>query len=43
MKLLNIIKNNLFIQNFFGSLVSLVPPYLEFSIGKYLGIKKLFI
>ena len=42
MKLLNIIKNNLFIQNFFGSLVSLVPPYLEFSIGKYLGIKKAF-
>ena len=41
MKLLNIIKNNLFIQNFF-SLVSLVPPYLEFSIGKYLGIKKAF-
>ena len=42
MKLLNIIKNNFFIQNFFGSLVSLVPPYLEFSIGKYLGIKKAF-
>ena len=42
MKLLNIIKNNLFIQNFFGSLVSIVPPYLEFSIGKYLGIKKAF-
>ncbi len=42
MKLLNIIKNNLFIQNFFGSLISLVPPYLEFSIGKYLGIKKAF-
>ena len=42
MKLINIIKNNLFIQNFFGSLVSLVPPYLEFSIGKYLGIKKAF-
>ena len=42
MKLINIIKNNLFIQNFFGSLVSLLPPYLEFSIGKYLGIKKAF-
>lgn len=42
MKLINIIKNNLFIQNFFGSLISLLPPYLEFSIGKYLGIKKAF-
>ena len=42
MKLINIIKNNLFIQNFFGSLISLIPPYLEFSIGKYLGIKKAF-
>ena len=42
MKLINIIKNNLFIQNFFGSLISLIPPYLEFSIGKYLGLKKAF-
>ena len=42
MKLINIIKNNLLIQNFFGSLISLIPPYLEFSIGKYLGIKKAF-
>lgn len=42
MKLINIIKNNLFIQNFFGSLISLIPPYLEFSIGKYIGIKKAF-
>ena len=42
MKLLNIIKNNLFIQNFFGFLISFIPPYLEFSIGKYLGIKKAF-
>ena len=42
MKLINIIKNNLFIQNFFGSLISFIPPYLEFSIGKYLGLKKAF-
>jgi hypothetical protein len=42
MKLLNFIKNNLFIQNFFGTLISFIPPYLEFSLGKYLGIKKAF-
>ena len=40
MNLLKIIKNNLFIQNFIASLVSAIPPYLEFSIGKYLAIKK---
>jgi len=40
MNLLKIIKNNLFIQNFVGSLVSLIPPYLEFSVGKYQAIKK---
>jgi hypothetical protein len=40
MKLLNFIKNNLFIQNFFGSLISLIPTYLEFTLGKYIGIKK---
>ena len=40
MKLLNIIKNNLFIQNFVASIVSLIPPYFEFSVAKYLAIKK---
>ena len=40
MNLLKIIKNNLFIQNLVASLVSAIPPYLEFSIGKYLAIKK---
>lgn len=40
MNLLKIIKRFLFIQNFFASLVSKFPAYLEFSLGKYLGIKK---
>ena len=40
MNLLKIIKNNLFIQNFIASLVSFIPPYLEFSIAKYQAIKK---
>jgi hypothetical protein len=40
MNLLNIIKNNLFIQNLAASIVSLIPAYLEFSISKYLAIKK---
>ena len=40
MNLLKIIKKNLFIQNFVASLVSLIPPYLEFSVGKYQAIKK---
>jgi len=40
MNLLNIIKNNLFIQNLTASIVSLIPAYLEFSVSKYLAIKK---
>ena len=40
MKLLNIVKNNLFIQNFVASIVSLIPSYFEFSVSKYLAIKK---
>ena len=40
MNLLRIIKNNLFIQNFVASVVSLIPPYLEFSVAKYQAIKK---
>ena len=33
-------QNNLFIQNFVASIVSIVPPYLEFSVAKYQAIKK---
>ena len=40
MNLLNLIKNNLFIQNFVASIISLIPPYLEFSVAKYQAIKK---
>ena len=40
MNLLEIIKKNLFIQNLVASIVSFVPPYLEFSVAKYQGIKK---
>ena len=40
MNLLKIIKNNLFIQNYFASIVSLIHHYLEFSLAKYLAIKK---
>ena len=40
MNLLKLIKNNLFIQNFVANIVSLVPSYLEFSVAKYLAIKK---
>lgn len=40
MKLLNFIKNNLFIQNFFSSLVSWYPEFLHFSLDKYFAIKK---
>ena len=40
MNLLKLIKKNLFIQNFVASIVLLVPAYLEFTVGKYLAIKK---
>ena len=40
MNLLKLIKKNLFIQNFVASIASLVPAYLEFTVGKYLAIKK---
>jgi len=44
MSLLKFIKNNLFIQNFVASVISFIPPYLEFGVAKYLAIKKaLFI
>ena len=40
MNLLNLIKNNLFIQNFVANITSFVPSYLEFTVAKYLAIKK---
>ena len=40
MDLLKFIKNNLFIQNLVANIVSLLPPYLEFSVAKYQAIKK---
>ena len=40
MDLLKFIKNNLFIQNLVANIVSLLPPYLEFSVAKYWAIKK---
>ena len=40
MWLLNIVKNSLFIQNFVGYIVSLIPSYLEFTVAKYSAIKK---
>tara|TARA_B100001057_G_C22774766_1_gene921144 strand:- start:644 stop:1363 length:720 start_codon:yes stop_codon:yes gene_type:complete len=38
--LLSIIKNNLFIQNFFSSLIALIHPFLENTLSKYTAIKK---
>ena len=44
MDLLKFLKNNLFVQNLVGNIISFIPPYLELSISKYLAIKKaLFI
>tara|TARA_Y100000389_G_C17338234_1_gene451839 strand:- start:257 stop:973 length:717 start_codon:yes stop_codon:yes gene_type:complete len=40
MHLLSFIKNNLFIQNFFSSLVALIHPFLENTLSKYTAIKK---
>ena len=40
MDLLQIIKKNLFIQNFAASIISAIPPYLEFTVSKYFAIKK---
>lgn len=42
MNLLKILKNNLFIQNFVASIISLIPPYLENSLAKYMALKKAF-
>ena len=40
MNLLKIIKKFLFIQNITAALLARIPPYLEFTVGKYLAIKK---
>ena len=40
MNLIKIIKKFLFIQNIVASIVAKFPPYLEFTVGKYLAIKK---
>ena len=40
MNLINFIKNNLFIQNFFSYLAALPHPFLENTLAKYLAIKK---
>ena len=40
MDLLKFLKNNLFVQNLAGNIISFIPPYLELSISKYLAIKK---
>ena len=40
MNLLKLLKKFLFIQNIFASFVSIIPTYLEFTVGKYLAIKK---
>ncbi len=40
MNLIKFIKKFLFIQNVVSSIVARIPPYLEFTVGKYLAIKK---
>ena len=40
MNLIKIIKKFLFIQNIVASIVAKFPPYLEFTVGKYIAIKK---
>jgi hypothetical protein len=40
MNLLSFIKNNLFIQNLFSSLITLIHPFLENTLSKYTAIKK---
>ena len=43
MNLINIIKNNLIIQNLASSIISIIPPYLHFTLAKYLALKKAFL
>ena len=40
MKLVNFIKNNLFLQNFVASIVSYIHPFIEVNVAKYMAIKK---
>ncbi len=40
MKLVNFIKNNLFLQNFAASIVSYIHPFIEVNVAKYMAIKK---
>ncbi len=40
MSLLKLLKKFLFIQNFAASIIASIPPYLEFTLGKYSAIKK---
>ncbi|MDC6482346.1 macrocin O-methyltransferase [Pelagibacteraceae bacterium] len=40
MSLLKFLKKFLFIQNFIATIVSKIPAYLEFTVSKYLAIKK---
>ena len=40
MDLLKFLKNNLYIQNIVSTFISLIPPFLENTISKYLAIKK---
>ena len=40
MNLIKFIKKYLFIQNITASIVAIIPPYLEFTVGKYMAIKK---
>lgn len=40
MNLIKLIKKFLFIQNITASIIARIPPYLEFTVGKYLAIKK---
>jgi O-methyltransferase len=42
MSLIEIIKNNLFIQNFVSSIITLIHPYFENTVSKYTAIKKAF-
>ena len=43
MNLIKIIKKFLFIQNITASIFAKIPPYLEFTVGKYELSKKHFI
>ena len=42
MRLINFLKNNLFLQNFASWAITKVPSVVEHNLGKYLAIKKAF-